>query len=116
VVETAGSADGSNPTATAVLFASNRLLATFSPADRAILESAAEVVELRRDEVLFDTGGEVPASYFPADGTMISLVLFMQDGRSVEVATIGREGAAGGIVSCGSAPRSDGRRCRRPTA
>ena len=104
MVDTAGHADGSSPSAIATLFAGNRLLATFSPADRAILESAAEVVELERDAVLFDAGGEVPASYFPADGGMISLVLFMQDGRSVEVATIGREGACGGIVSCGSAP------------
>jgi CRP-like cAMP-binding protein len=104
VVETAGSAGGLQPTAIATLFAGNRLLATFSPGDRTLLESAAEVVELTRDEVLFDAGGEVPASYFPAPGAMISLVLFMEDGRTVEVATIGKEGATGGIVSCGSAP------------
>ncbi len=35
---------------------------------------------------------------------MISLVVDMDDGRSVEVASIGREGAVGGIVSCGHAP------------
>jgi CRP-like cAMP-binding protein len=104
VVQTAEGADGSSPSAVATLFAGNRLLATFAPADRAIVESAAEVVQLERDAVLFDAGGEVPATYFPAAGAMISLVLFMQDGRIVEVATIGKEGAAGGIVSCGSAP------------
>jgi CRP-like cAMP-binding protein len=35
---------------------------------------------------------------------MISLVVEMEDGRSVEVASIGREGAVGGIVSCGNIP------------
>jgi CRP-like cAMP-binding protein len=104
VVETTGSAGGTQPSAVARLFAGNGLLATFSPTDRAALEAVAEVVELARDEVLFDAGEEVPASYFPAAGAMISLVLYVQDGRTVEVATIGKEGAAGGIVSCGSAP------------
>ena len=104
MVDSAGSADGFRPSAIATLFAGNRLLATLSPADRAILEGSAEVVDLQRDAVLFDAGGDVGASYFPAAGAMISLVLFMRDGRSVEVATIGKEGAAGGIVSCGSTP------------
>ena len=104
MVDSAGSADGFRPSAIATLFAGNRLLATLSPADRAILEGSAEVVDLQRDTVLFDAGGDVGASYFPAAGAMISLVLFMRDGRSVEVATIGKEGAAGGIVSCGSTP------------
>ena len=104
VVDTAGGADGTRSSANCTLFSGNRLLATLNPADRAILESGAEIVDLKRDTVLFDAGGEVAASYFPAAGAMISLVLFMHDGRTVEVATIGKEGAAGGIVSCGSAP------------
>ena len=104
MVESAEDAGGSSTSAIATLFSGNRLLATLSPGDRAIIEGASEVVRLERDSVLFDAGGEVPASYFPAAGAMISLVLFMQDGRIVEVATIGKEGAAGGIVSCGSAP------------
>jgi CRP-like cAMP-binding protein len=35
---------------------------------------------------------------------MISMVAELPGGRSVEVASIGREGAVGGIVSCGHAP------------
>ncbi len=35
---------------------------------------------------------------------MVSLVVELSDGRSVQVASIGREGAVGGIVSCGHAP------------
>jgi CRP-like cAMP-binding protein len=35
---------------------------------------------------------------------MVSMVVEMGPGRSVEVASIGTEGAVGGIVSCGHAP------------
>ena len=35
---------------------------------------------------------------------MISMIIDLSDGRSVEVASIGKEGAVGGIVSCGHAP------------
>jgi CRP-like cAMP-binding protein len=88
----------------AAAFARNRLLATFSPADRAMLEQSSEIVELRRGETLIEAGGEVTASYFPCTGSMVSKILLLQDGRTVEVATIGNEGAVGGIVSCGTAP------------
>ena len=35
---------------------------------------------------------------------MVSLSVALSGGRSIEVASIGREGAIGGIVSCGQAP------------
>jgi CRP-like cAMP-binding protein len=86
------------------LFAGNRLLATLGPADRALLAQSAEVVELERGERLFGVGDEVTASFFPGSGTLVSFVIDLADGRSVEVATIGSEGAVGGIISSGSAP------------
>ena len=43
-------------------------------------------------------------SYFPFGPTMISLAVDLADGRTIEVASIGQEGAVGGIVSCGHAP------------
>jgi len=86
------------------LFAGNRLLATFGPADRALLELSAEVVELERGTRLFGAGDEVSAAYFPAPGTLVSFVIDLADGRSVEVGTIGSEGAVGGIISSGRAP------------
>ena len=85
-------------------FASNRLLSTFSPADRQLIEGAATVVELQRGDVLVDAGGVVSATHFPAAGTVVALVIGIADGRTVEVATIGKEGAVGGIVSGGKAP------------
>ena len=44
------------------------------------------------------------SSLFPFGPTMISMSVELSGGRSVEVASIGREGAVGGIVSCGHAP------------
>jgi CRP-like cAMP-binding protein len=84
-------------------FASNRLLATFSAVDRAAIGGAAQLVQLKRRAILWDQGADVDYAYFPAPGTMISLSIDLEDGSSVEVASIGKEGAAGGIVSCGSA-------------
>jgi CRP-like cAMP-binding protein len=85
-------------------FSSNRLLSTFAPADRQLVEAAATAVQLQRGDVLFDAGSEVPATHFPAAGTVIAILVSVFDGRTVEVATIGKEGAVGGIVSCGRAP------------
>jgi CRP-like cAMP-binding protein len=63
-----------------------------------------EEVELRRGECLFEPGDDVTHAYFPLNGTVASLVLPMRDGRAVEAATIGREGAIGGIISQGNKP------------
>src|SRR5919199_1468411 len=85
-------------------FANNRLLSTFSPAERQLIEPFATVAELRRGEILFEPGMDVPATHFPSAGTVVALVVGIADGRTVEVATIGKEGAVGGIVSGGRAP------------
>ncbi|HET7817326.1 MAG TPA: Crp/Fnr family transcriptional regulator [Sphingomicrobium sp.] len=85
-------------------FSGNLMLSTFAPEVRASLEPHAEIVELRGDDHVQRSGTDVEWSYFPYGSTMISLVVSLSDGRSVEVASIGREGAVGGIVSCGHAP------------
>ncbi|MBV9078846.1 MAG: Crp/Fnr family transcriptional regulator [Methylobacteriaceae bacterium] len=85
-------------------FAGNRLLASLKPADRALLEPHLEPVSLYQGEVLFEPGDDVTRTYFPGPGTMIALVVLLQNGRAVEAATVGREGALGGIVSSGQKP------------
>lgn len=85
-------------------FAGNLLLATLSAEIRGLIEPAGEIVELAVGERVQHRGEDVNWSYFPFDTTMISLVVELADGRSVQVASIGREGAVGGIVSCGHAP------------
>ena len=85
-------------------FARNRLLATFPPDARAVIEPHCSVVELDVGSIVHACGQDVVTSYFPYDQTMICLCLDLSDGRSIEVASIGQEGAVGGIVSCGHSP------------
>ena len=85
-------------------FAGNSLLATFPADARAVLEPHTDVVELTTGETLLSRGDNVQASLFPAGATTVSMVSELADGRSVQVASIGSEGAVGGIISCGNAP------------
>lgn len=85
-------------------FAGNLLLATFSKEARALIEPQAEIVRLESGDLALQRGEQVAASLFPFGTTMISLVVELSGGRSIEVASIGCEGAVGGIVSCGHAP------------
>ncbi len=85
-------------------FAGNRLLSTFSQESRDLIEPYGELVELALGDVVLRRGEHAKGSIFPVGQTMISMSVEMTDGRSVEVASIGREGAVGGIVSCGHAP------------
>jgi CRP-like cAMP-binding protein len=85
-------------------FAGNRLLSAFADGARSYIEDAANIVELRAADVLFDAGDAVQATIFPYGAASVSLIVDLSNGHSVEVASIGREGAIGGIVSCGHAP------------
>ncbi len=85
-------------------FAGNKLLSTFNREARALVEPFGEMIELSSGDVVLSRGDMVRSSIFPIGPTMISLGVELNGGRSVEVASIGREGAVGGIVSCGHAP------------
>jgi DNA-binding transcriptional regulator YhcF (GntR family) len=85
-------------------FAGNRLLSTFAAEDRALLEPFGAIMDLELGEVLHPHGEDVHATYFPFGQAMVSLVIDLSGGRSVEVASLGHESAVGGIVSCGQAP------------
>ena len=72
----------------------NNLLLRVPPEERAaVLDLHLEPVTLERGQVLYEPGDPLTHVYLPVTG-MISLVAVMADGRSAEVATIGREGAA----------------------
>jgi len=85
-------------------FAGNRLLATFSREARALIEPFGTMVELDTGDVVLERGAQVRSSLFPVGPTMISMVVELTGGRSIEVASIGNGGAVGGIISCGHAP------------
>ena len=85
-------------------FAGNRLLSTFDREARALVEPTATIVQLNVGDTVLERGEQVSSSVFPVGPTMVALVVDLSPGRSIEVASIGREGAVGGIVSCGHAP------------
>lgn len=85
-------------------FAGNRLLSTFAREARGLIEPHGSAVELSPGETVLQRGEHVRATLFPVGPTMISMTVELTGGRSAEVASIGREGAVGGIVSCGHAP------------
>ena len=82
----------------------NRLLAAIPAIDRALLEPHAQFVELAPGQVLFETEEVVVITHFPLTGTMAALIVVLEDGRTAEAASIGREGAIGGIISAGHKP------------
>jgi CRP-like cAMP-binding protein len=82
----------------------NRLLAAVPAIDRAVLEPHLEFVELAQGQVLFEPEEDVVITHFPLTGTMAALIVVLEDGRTAEAASIGREGAIGGIVSAGHKP------------
>jgi CRP-like cAMP-binding protein len=78
---------------------SNRLLASLSAADLALLGPFRESL-LPRGMVLHEPGTRIEHVYFPLGG-MISLVMRMRGGETVEIVSIGREGALGTGVALG---------------
>ena len=82
----------------------SRLLSALTPADREFIRPHLLARLLRRGQILFEPGQDVDVTYFPCLGTMASLLVVSSDGREVEAASIGHEGAVGGIVSAGNNP------------
>lgn len=72
----------------------NRLLARLAPKELARLDSVLQPTELEQGQVLYDPGTPLEHVYFVEQG-MISVVSTMEDGDTIEVATIGNEGLAG---------------------
>lgn len=85
-------------------FLGNRLLSTFSPEARELIESHGTMVELKAGDSALTRGEQVNSSLFPIGPTLISLEIELSGGRTAEAAMIGMRGAVGGIVSCGKAP------------
>lgn len=90
--------------APASLLEGNLLLRALGPEDRALLAPHLEAHLYQRGDTLFAAGTAVSFISFPCAQTVASLIVSMRDGRSAETATIGREGAVGGVVSNGSLP------------
>ena len=79
----------------------NRFLAALGPQDQAFLSPHLRPVTLERGAVLHEPGDAIDQIYFPHSG-MVSLVAVMQNGATVETATIGRGGVVGAMAALGS--------------
>jgi CRP-like cAMP-binding protein len=84
----------------------NLLLDSLTSADRALMAPHLEAVVYAKAATVFETGHEVTHVTFPCDHAIIALVVTTRDGRTAETATVGHEGAVGGIVSQGRVPAS----------
>jgi CRP-like cAMP-binding protein len=75
----------------------NQLLRSLPSHEWQALAPDLEVVQLKSSSVLCGPGQRMQFAYFPISAT-VSLVQNMEDGRSVEVAAIGREGTTGAAL------------------
>jgi CRP-like cAMP-binding protein len=72
----------------------NRLLDTLPKRELEHLRAASEVVSFPHGEVVHRQDGPLAHVYFPVNG-VCSVVLVMNNGKSVEAATVGNEGMVG---------------------
>lgn len=73
----------------------NLLLARLAARDRHRLLRHFDTVALERDQQLYEVGQPVEYFHFPERGCLLSLVKFLDDGRSFDAGLIGYEGLAG---------------------
>jgi CRP-like cAMP-binding protein len=79
----------------------NKLLASLKSDDLKLLVHQLNEIPIRQGELLEESGRPLNTVYFPQSG-MISLVVQMPEDTTVEVGTIGPEGAIGLTVGLGS--------------
>lgn len=81
----------------------NRLLQALPSTEYAQLHPLLETVDLTRETALADAGAPVQRVYFPHSG-VVSMMINLSDGQSVEIATIGRDGVVGASAALHERP------------
>jgi CRP-like cAMP-binding protein len=79
---------------------SSLLLLSISDTDYSALRPHLEYISLPNRLVLHEAGGKLEFAYFPNRG-LISLVVVMKDGRTVEAGIVGNEGFTGTLAAVG---------------
>lgn len=82
----------------------NNLLRALRVEDWAILQLRMELRAASTGAVLHEPGDAIQHAYFPCGSSLVSYLVVLEDGRAIETAMVGREGAVGGIVSHGRLP------------
>lgn len=72
----------------------NTLLESFAEPERHALKRLLTPVELKQHDVLFNAREAVSTVYFPLN-SVVSLIVLLSTGESVEFAMVGRDGAVG---------------------
>jgi CRP-like cAMP-binding protein len=72
----------------------NRLLARLPPDDYKRLLPRLQLVPLEFEQILYEARSPMDYAYFPSRG-VVSALAVMDDGRAIEVATVGNEGMVG---------------------
>jgi CRP-like cAMP-binding protein len=81
----------------------NQLLRLLPPEDLAFLRPHLKPYDLVQGAILVEFGQPIEHVYFPQDG-MISLVVHLQSGGSVEGVVVGRDGVLGATVATANPP------------
>jgi CRP-like cAMP-binding protein len=76
----------------------NLLLASLPPENMAALMPHLRVVQLPQETVLFEAGDTIKAIYFPHTG-IVSIVVDLASGETIETAMIGRDSLVGGSAA-----------------
>jgi CRP-like cAMP-binding protein len=76
----------------------NHVLANLTPRHFGEISPSLEEVQLTAGQVLYDPGDVVRAVYFPTDA-VLSIATVMQNGETVETATVGNESVVGVITA-----------------
>src|ERR1700757_3285944 len=76
----------------------NLLLASLPPENMAALVPHLRVVQLPQETVLFEAGDMIKAIYFPHTG-IVSIVVDLASGETIETAMIGRDSLVGGSAA-----------------
>jgi CRP-like cAMP-binding protein len=79
-------------------YLSNRLLACLPQSDRDVLSAHLSIEELAPRQILHNTGERFSAVYFPHEG-IVSLVVDLSTGETIEAGTVGRDGVIGGAAA-----------------
>lgn len=76
----------------------NLLLKSLLAADFSLLEAHLRPLEFSQQQVLFEAGQSVSTVYFVYDA-VVSLVVTLSTGESVEAAMVGRDGVIGAAAA-----------------
>src|SRR5215203_2241913 len=77
---------------------SNTLLDSLSAGDREALRPHLKSINLASKDVLYEAGDLVSDVYFPT-GAIVSLVVRLSTGETLEAAMVGRDGVVGGAAA-----------------